>query len=145
MGVCMCIYIHSCSGTCFPILITRSKSKLGRNWQRVGAACQALQTREVVKHKHFGVYPQDLCSLAAEGQTCVEGGCSLPPGHAAPTAPSPAPRQPHFHSRQRASERAARGCPSLPSLSTGRAGWVLDEQVRVPLPCTKVKADLLDA
>lgn len=69
MGVHACVSIHYCSGTLFPILSTCSESKLGRNWQRVGAACQALQTREVVKHKHFGVYPQDLHGVAAEGCT----------------------------------------------------------------------------
>lgn len=69
MGVRTHTYIHHCSGTSFPILLTCSESKLGRSWQGVGAACQALQTREVVKHKHFGVYPRDLHGVAAEGCT----------------------------------------------------------------------------
>ena len=132
----MCVCAYGCTCAYMHTLLLRSvvsspfnllkKSKLGRNWQRVGAACQASQTREVVKHKHFGVYPWDLYSLATGGWTCVEGGLVSP-------GLSPAPLQPRFHSWQRASERAARGCPSLPSHSTGRAGWVSGDGSRTGL------------
>lgn len=62
----------------FQSFLTCSESKLGRSWQGVSAACQALRTREVVKHKHFGVYPRDLRGVAAEGCTSA-GALPLPP------------------------------------------------------------------
>lgn len=62
----------------FQSFLTCSESKLGRSWQGVGTACQAPRTREVVKHKHFGVYPRDLRGVAAEGCTSAVA-LPLPP------------------------------------------------------------------
>lgn len=104
-GIRTRIYIHTRSGTRFPVPLTCSKSKLGRNWQRVGAACQALQTREVVKHKHFGVYPLDLYSLAAGGRACVEGEACRPLAVLLPRR-----RAQHLHSH-------------APAPGSLRAGW----------------------
>lgn len=57
----------------FQSFLTCSESKLGRSWQGVSAACQALRTREVVKHKHFGVYPRDSTRRGCRGLHLCRG------------------------------------------------------------------------
>lgn len=129
----------------FQSFLTCSESKLGRSWQGVGAACQAPRTREVVKHKHFGVYPRDLRGVAAEGCTSAVA-LPLPP----------AARARGQRGAVRLSVAVCLSVPALPRLSTTVLGalrprdvgvfdrWLRSRSASPPLPCAKVKADLLD-